>query len=102
MDQLTALHFAAQNGHTEACRLLITAGLPVNTKTRKHVTALHFACQKGTLATPLLWTLEQNMTWRTSFSQLCLGPLALSLTLCVTGAWEMSSCRGAADVWPTS
>jgi ankyrin repeat protein len=47
MDHMTALHFAAQNGHTEVVRMLITAGLPVNSKTRKDVTALHFACQKG-------------------------------------------------------
>ena len=47
VDDMTALHFAAQNGHTEAARMLITAGLPVNSKTRKQVTPLHIACQKG-------------------------------------------------------
>jgi ankyrin repeat protein len=48
VDDMTALHFAAQNGHTDIARMLITAGQPVNSKTRKHVTALHLACQKGT------------------------------------------------------
>jgi ankyrin repeat protein len=47
IDDMTALHFAAQNGHAEICRLLITAGAPVNSKTRKQVTPLHLACQKG-------------------------------------------------------
>jgi ankyrin repeat protein len=47
VDDMTALHFAAQNGHTEIARMLITAGLPVNSKTRKRVTALHLACHKG-------------------------------------------------------
>lgn len=37
------------NGHTEVCRLLLNAGVPINTKTRKAITPLHFACQKGVL-----------------------------------------------------
>lgn len=49
MDQMTALHFGAMNGHTEVCRVLLNAGIPVNTKTRKAITPLHFACQKGVL-----------------------------------------------------
>ena len=47
VDNMTALHFAAQNGHEEVCRLLITGGVPVNIKNKKGVTALHFACSKG-------------------------------------------------------
>lgn len=49
VDNMAALHFAAQNGHAEICRLLITAGTPVNIKNKKGITALHFACVKGAL-----------------------------------------------------
>ena len=57
MDDMSALHFATQNGHTEVARMLITAGIPVNGKTRKHVTPLHLACQKGAFHTLylLIW-----------------------------------------------
>lgn len=54
VDDMSALHFAAQNGHLEVARMLITAGLPVNSKTRKLVTPLHIACQKGVLQCTLL------------------------------------------------
>ena len=47
IDDMTALHFAAQNGHTEVVRMLLNAGVAVNAKTRKQVTPLHLACQKG-------------------------------------------------------
>jgi len=44
-DETNALHFACQKGHTEVARLLINAGIPVNSKTRKGFTPLQLACQ---------------------------------------------------------
>ncbi|KAK9850428.1 hypothetical protein WJX84_005313, partial [Apatococcus fuscideae] len=45
MDDTTALHFASQKGHTEIVRQLLHAGLAVNSRNRKGMTALHFAAQ---------------------------------------------------------
>lgn len=47
MDDMNAVHFACQKGHTEIVRHLINAGIHVNAKTRKGITALHIACQNG-------------------------------------------------------
>lgn len=49
MDNMTALHFAAQNGHAELCRMLIIAGTPVSIKNTKGITAPHFARVEGAL-----------------------------------------------------
>ncbi|XP_050072455.1 ankyrin repeat domain-containing protein 39 [Anopheles maculipalpis] len=43
----TALHYAARNGHFEACQLLLLNGLGVNEVTNGGVTALHRAAMMG-------------------------------------------------------
>jgi cold shock CspA family protein len=48
MDGIQPLHFAAQNGHVEACKALLKAGAKVNAKGTKRVeTPLHLAAFKG-------------------------------------------------------
>lgn len=55
MDDMNALHFAAQKGHTEAARALLNAGATVNSKTRKGA-AVHLFCTSCAML--LLATLE--------------------------------------------
>ena len=46
-DDTCALHFACLKGHTEVARQLLAKGANVNAKTRKNVTPLMMAAQKG-------------------------------------------------------
>lgn len=46
-DNVNALHFASMKGHKEVLRYLLNAGVSVNSRTRKGVTALHYAAQNG-------------------------------------------------------
>ncbi|CAI9095084.1 OLC1v1030943C1 [Oldenlandia corymbosa var. corymbosa] len=45
MDDMGAIHFASQKGHTEVVRILISAGVPIKSCNRKGMTALHYAAQ---------------------------------------------------------
>ncbi|GAA0176125.1 hypothetical protein LIER_29177 [Lithospermum erythrorhizon] len=45
MDDMGAIHFAAQKGHLEIVRILLASGVSVKSSTRKGMTALHFAAQ---------------------------------------------------------
>lgn len=45
MDDMGAIHFAAQKGHLEVVRILVTSGVPVKSTNRKGMTALHYAAQ---------------------------------------------------------
>ena len=47
-DATMPLHFAAQNGHIEVCKLLLKAGAKVNARgTKRNDTPLHLCCFKG-------------------------------------------------------
>lgn len=46
-DDMAAVHFASQKGHTQVVRLLLAAGAHVNTSTRKGMSPLHYAVQGG-------------------------------------------------------
>ena len=46
-DDMNALHFAAQKGHSECVRHLLNAGQYMDARTRKGFTPLHFAAQGG-------------------------------------------------------
>ena len=41
------LHFAAQNGHSETAKILLTAGISRDTRTKVERTPLHLAAQEG-------------------------------------------------------
>ena len=43
----SSLHLAAETGSMEVCKLLLGKNAFVNSKTKKGLTALHFAAQKG-------------------------------------------------------
>lgn len=43
----TALHYAARNGHLDACQLLIDGGANINAKTNGGVTPIHRAAMMG-------------------------------------------------------
>lgn len=45
MDDMGAIHFAAQKGHLEVVRILVTSGVSVKSTNRKGMTALHYAAQ---------------------------------------------------------
>jgi hypothetical protein len=45
----TLLHIAAGHGHSDIVQLLLSRGLPANSKTHTGATALHFAAQAGHL-----------------------------------------------------
>ncbi|KAI5438259.1 hypothetical protein KIW84_024127 [Lathyrus oleraceus] len=45
MDDMAAIHFAAQKGHLEVVRALVSAGASFKAATRKGMTPLHFAAQ---------------------------------------------------------
>ncbi|KAK3002934.1 hypothetical protein RJ639_019099 [Escallonia herrerae] len=45
MDDMSAIHFAAQKGHLEVVRILLSSGASVKASTRKGMTALHYAVQ---------------------------------------------------------
>lgn len=45
LDDMAALHFACQKGHTEVVRILLASRAYVNARNRKGMTALHFAVQ---------------------------------------------------------
>ncbi|XP_071919132.1 uncharacterized protein [Coffea arabica] len=45
MDDMGAIHFAAQKGHTEVVRILVNFGVPIKSHNRKGMTALHYAAQ---------------------------------------------------------
>ncbi|CDP14954.1 unnamed protein product [Coffea canephora] len=45
MDDMGAIHFAAQKGHTEVVRILFNSGVPIKSHNRKGMTALHYAAQ---------------------------------------------------------
>ncbi|KAK3038986.1 hypothetical protein RJ639_027471 [Escallonia herrerae] len=45
MDDMGAVHFAAQKRHLEVVRILISSGASVKASTRKGMTALHYAVQ---------------------------------------------------------
>lgn len=45
MDDMGAIHFAAQKGHLEVVRILVASGVPVKSINRKGMTALHYAAQ---------------------------------------------------------
>ncbi|KAL3500113.1 hypothetical protein ACH5RR_039206 [Cinchona calisaya] len=45
MDDMGAIHFAAQKGHTEVVRILINFGVSIKSYNRKGMTALHYAAQ---------------------------------------------------------
>lgn len=48
MDGITALHFAAQQGHEDVCKELLKRGAKVNVKDHKKLnTPLHYAALKG-------------------------------------------------------
>ena len=50
-DAITPLHFAAQSGHVECCKLLLKAGAKVNSRgTKRNDTPLHLCAFKGHLA----------------------------------------------------
>ncbi|KAI1712177.1 ankyrin repeats (many copies) domain-containing protein [Ditylenchus destructor] len=44
---VTALHFAAFKGHTEAVKLLLSRGANLEAKDFRHLTALHLAARNG-------------------------------------------------------
>jgi len=44
------LHYAAQNGHLEMCRVLIRAGVRRDARTKVNRTPLHLAAQEGNLS----------------------------------------------------
>ena len=43
----SSLHLAAETGSMEVCKLLLDKNAFVNSKTKKGLTALHYAAQKG-------------------------------------------------------
>lgn len=45
MDDMGAIHFAAQKGHLDVVRMLVTSGVSVKSINRKGMTALHYAAQ---------------------------------------------------------
>lgn len=45
VDDMGAIHFAAQKGHLEVVRILVSSGVPVKSTNRKGMTALHYAAQ---------------------------------------------------------
>lgn len=45
MDNMGAIHFAAQKGHLEVVRALLSSGASVKSSTRKGLTPLHYAVQ---------------------------------------------------------
>ncbi|KAL7111916.1 hypothetical protein ACP275_05G119400 [Erythranthe tilingii] len=45
MDDMAAIHFAAQKGHLEVIKILVTAGVSVKCCNRKGMTAIHYAAQ---------------------------------------------------------
>ena len=42
-DDMAAIHFASQKGHTEVVRILLTSGASIHSRTRKGMTPLHYA-----------------------------------------------------------
>ena len=50
----TSLHLAANNGHAEAVKILISAGSVINSTTTDGYTALHWACWNGRLEVAIL------------------------------------------------
>ncbi|KAF2308904.1 hypothetical protein GH714_023334 [Hevea brasiliensis] len=49
MDDMGAIHFAAQKGHLEVVRTLLSSGVSIKTSTRKGLTPLHYAAQGSNL-----------------------------------------------------
>lgn len=49
MDDMGAIHFAAQKGHLEVVKTLVSSGVSVNSFTRKGLTPLHYAAQGSNL-----------------------------------------------------
>lgn len=49
MDDMGAIHFAAQKGHLEVIKILVTSGVSVKSSNRKGMTALHYAVQGSNL-----------------------------------------------------
>ncbi|CAK9149156.1 unnamed protein product [Ilex paraguariensis] len=49
MDDMGAIHFAAQKGHLEVVRILLSSGVSVKSSNRKGMTALHYAVQGSNL-----------------------------------------------------
>lgn len=45
MDDMGAIHFAAQKGHLEVIKILVASGISVKSSNRKGMTALHYAAQ---------------------------------------------------------
>lgn len=45
MDDMAAIHFAAQKGHTEIVKILVNSGVSIKSYNRKGMTALHYAAQ---------------------------------------------------------
>ncbi|KAL4592917.1 hypothetical protein LXL04_005924 [Taraxacum kok-saghyz] len=45
MDDMGAVHFAAQKGHLEVVKTLVSSGISVNSTNRKGMTPLHYAVQ---------------------------------------------------------
>ena len=48
-DDMAAIHFASQKGHTEVVRILLTSGASIHSRTRKGMTPLHYAAHGGHL-----------------------------------------------------
>lgn len=49
MDDMGAIHFAAQKGHAEVVRILANSGVNIKSYNRKGMTALHYAAQGSQL-----------------------------------------------------
>lgn len=49
MDDMGAIHFAAQKGHLDVVKILLTSGVSVKSCNRKGMTALHYAAQGSNL-----------------------------------------------------
>ncbi|KAK1359611.1 protein phosphatase 1 regulatory subunit 12C [Heracleum sosnowskyi] len=49
MDDMGAIHFAAQKGHLKVVQILISSGVSVKSANRKGMTALHYAAQGSSL-----------------------------------------------------
>ena len=48
-DDMAAIHFASQKGHTDIVRILLTSGASIHSRTRKGMTPLHYAVHGGHL-----------------------------------------------------
>lgn len=49
MDDMGAIHFAAQKGHLKVVQILVSSGVSVKSANRKGMTALHYAAQGSSL-----------------------------------------------------